>query len=918
MKIQKLFILLFFPFFGLAKDLQITNISIQNLNATNQTAEIQFNIGWQYSWRNPNINWDAAWVFLKVKRPNGQWSHLYLADSGHSAPAIGTIEVGLLDPCSPYDSLSNKALGAFIYRSQIGTDSFAIAGVRLKFRFDNLPAAAITLANIQVHGLEMVYIPRDTFFVGTGGTETSGFYTTPNTTQPYRITSENPISVNQGFGTLNYASTNNGGDRMGPIPANFPKGFEAFYMMKYHITQQQWVNFLNSLTIVQQSERANVSVFSPAGTFVVNNNRNKVKIQTPSTNGLPAIFETEFPYVPALYLDWPDLAAYLDWAGLRPFTELEFEKAGRGPMAPVPNEFAWGTAAIRGTLSTANGYQLTNSGLINEQATIINPAQTGIGVVGEAIYRATAASGFSAAPFDGPGRVGIFEKEGTREEQGKSYYGVCEMSGQLWDRAVTVGRPNGRLFSGAHGDGLLTTNGNGNGPTWPSNVGMGFRGGAYGSIAIYQMLSDRLSAAANYPNRASGNGGRGARSAPAVMSGQFTTMLTFLDSVSMSFNFDASGSIGVSSFQWSFGDGNTGSGEITNHTYTTNDTMVVRLIVSNACFSDTLYDTIIVSGLLQPCPNILQPLFTYTANSLSVNFSDVSTVLGTATYNWSFGDGNTSSLRFPSHTYATSGNYSVCLVVTDSCYTDSICQNITVCGNPQLAITWNTIGTSLLQFSSNWPSTASFLWDFDNGSTSTQSNPVQFLTPGNYNVCLTVTDSFCGTQTVCELLTPCNISPLTFTATATAPRTVRYTPSVMSASSYLWDLGDGRTSIVQTPLVTYAQEGTYYVCLTTQDSCGARTTCDSVVVSNTVGVADFAAMGFNVYPNPAQDVLIFENNRNHHFNYSLHNAMGQLVMTPTAAQSGHTTISVSHLPRGVYMLQIHANGADLFKRIVLH
>jgi PKD repeat protein/formylglycine-generating enzyme required for sulfatase activity len=917
MKKTILFLIAFLPIVLFGKDLQFNGVSIQNIDATAQTAEIHFNIGWQFSWRNPNVNWDAAWVFFKLKRPNGQWTHLYLNDSGHSVPTTGVVELGLFDPCAPFDITSNKALGAFLYRSQAGTDSFGLSGVVLKIRFDNLPISAINPSNLQMHALEMVYIPRDSFFVGSGGSEISPFYTTPNTNAPFLIKDESPIDVNQGFGTLNYASSNNGGDRMGPIPLNFPKGFEAFYMMKYHISQQQWVNFLNSLTIVQQSERANLSVFSPAGTYVINSNRNKVKIQTPSLNGQPAVFETEFPYVPALYLDWPDLAAYLDWAGLRPFTELEFEKAGRGPIFPVPNEFAWGTAAIRGTLSTADGYQLINSGLINESVNVINPSQTGPGIVGEAIYRATAASGFSIFPFNGPGRIGIFEKEGTRQEQGKSYYGVCEMSGQLWDRAVSVGRPNGRLFRGTHGDGVLTPNGDANSSTWPSNVGMGFRGGAYGSIALHQTLSDRLSAAANYPNRASGNGGRGARSAPTQMIGAFTSLMFFADSVSMSFNFDASGSVGATSFNWSFGDGNTGSGEVVNHTYTTNDTMVVRLIVSNACYSDTLYDTLIVSGLLQPCPNILNPDFTFTTNALAVNFSDISTVLGTATYRWSFGDGATSTLRFPSHTYSLSGNYNVCLSVTDSCFTDSICKTISVCGNPPLAFTWSPMGTNLLQFNSNWPSTSTFLWDFGNGSTSTQANPVQFLLPGNYNICLTVTDSLCGTQTVCELLTPCNTFPLSFTTTPTAPLTVRFVPSTMGANSYLWDLGDGRSSIVPTPLVTYGQEGRYQVCLTIQDSCGTSSVCDSVEISSTVSTNDFSTANFNVYPNPAKHQLVIDNPNKKLVGYTFYNSLGQVQTEAMPSQNDRLTLQVDQWPRGLYVLQLVFDGQIVTKRVVL-
>jgi hypothetical protein len=52
--------------------------------------------------------------------------------------------------------------------------------------------------------------------------------------------------------------------------------------------------------------------------------------------------------------------------------------------------------------------------------------------------------------------------------------------------------------------------------------------------------------------------------------------------------------------------------------------------------------------------------------------------VGTATYLWTFGDGGTTTVMNPNHTYAASGNYTVCLIATDTCASDTLCQQVTV------------------------------------------------------------------------------------------------------------------------------------------------------------------------------------------------------------------------------------------------
>ena len=122
--------------------------------------------------------------------------------------------------------------------------------------------------------------------------------------------------------------------------------------------------------------------------------------------------------------------------------------------------------------------------------------------------------------INGPLRVGIFAASigtPTREEAGATFYGVMEMSGNLFERPVTIGNATGRLFTGTHGDGVLTSSGEADAGTWPPGataVGAGFRGGAWSHASTFLRVSDRFLAASSDSDRVFNRGFRVVRSAP--------------------------------------------------------------------------------------------------------------------------------------------------------------------------------------------------------------------------------------------------------------------------------------------------------------------------------------------------------------------------------------------------------------------
>jgi formylglycine-generating enzyme required for sulfatase activity len=472
-------LVIFLPLVLAANNIAISNPVLTAPVTADKYRMVQFSLSWENSWRTSSGpgNWDAAWVFVKYRVDGGDWQHATLHSSGHSG---GTGTSTTVTPAA-------DGTGAFIYRDSVGSGKFSITGAQLRWDYGVNGVADNAVVDIRVFAIEMVYVPQGTFALGSGGTEIGAFYLYPTTTNTYLVSSEAAITVGTSAGNLYYPATTYSGDQTGPVPAAFPKGYNAFYCMKYEISQQQYVDFLNSLTSTQASSR-----------YSSDSSGYRYGISVAS-----GIYTTTNPYVACNYLSWADGAAYSDWAGLRPLTELEYEKACRGTLTAVANEYAWGTALIAGL-----EYTLSNAGVSNEG--IASNYSSG---TGNASYYNTASS------IDGPMRVGIFAAHDSntgRITAGASYYGIMELSGNLYERPVTIGNATGRGFTGLHGNGALYASGWADVSNWPGtdNVGAGFRSGFWGSIRAELRVSDRYIAAYSDTARSYGTGFRAARSGP--------------------------------------------------------------------------------------------------------------------------------------------------------------------------------------------------------------------------------------------------------------------------------------------------------------------------------------------------------------------------------------------------------------------
>ena len=188
------------------------------------------------------------------------------------------------------------------------------------------------------------------------------------------------------------------------------------------------------------------------------------------------------------------------------------------------------------------------------------------------------------------------------------------------------------------------------------------------------------------------------------------------------------------SFTWSFGDGATSNEENPTHNYTNNGDYEVCLIIETAsgCTSEADCFTISVSG----STNTDCLAFWVNSNDgLTVSFTELPFIpQNTIAWTWSFGDGNGSTDAAPVHTYAAAGTYNVCLNIetADGC-TANECFDIVVedDNTPECVAFWNFNPMNLdVQFMdlSEMTNIVSWAWNFGDGNTSTEQNPLHTYT----------------------------------------------------------------------------------------------------------------------------------------------------------------------------------------------
>ncbi len=431
-----------------------------------------------------------------------------------------------------------------------------------------------------------------------------------------------------------------------------------------------------------------------------------------------------------------------------------------------------------------------------------------------------------------------------------------------------------------------------------------------------------------------GSGGGGGGTCSMVANFSVNNLTQCVTGNQFVFTSNITGGTAPYKYSWDLNDGTYSTAQNVTKSYSTYSEHDVSLMVtdSKGCTSNAVQQ-IYVGCVPAASFKVLNPTY----NGSGYTLISTSTIaMGSMNYYWDLGDGTSSTLVNPTVVYQP-GYYTVKLVVSGvgTCK-DSVSQVIKVAsgvaGSSPLTADFtyarNGCTNSAEAFIFTNKTTGGvapyhYAWDFGDGTTSTQANPTHYyLYANNYNITLKVTDAnnTVVTKTVTVQSQGGAKPTASFDIYSNTQNGNSYTfvsTSTISSGwmNYYWDLGNGTTSTLINPTITYTSKATYTIKLVVTGSSGCK---DSITKSVTVSTINSVNSGtgniippVDVTPNPTNNTtaITFRSSSIEKTTISIVNGLGQIVkqqvVYPAAANVQITSlINITSLKNGFYFVTV--------------
>jgi len=305
---------------------------------------------------------------------------------------------------------------------------------------------------------------------------------------------------------------------------------------------------------------------------------------------------------------------------------------------------------------------------------------------------------------------------------------------------------------------------------------------------------------------------------------------------------------------WNFGDGNTSTLNNPTHSYSSANTFSVKLTtISDQGCKDSVNKNVYVYPL--PVPNFTINDSTQCFNSHNFSFTDNSTAPTGTTYLWNFGDGATSTLKNPSHTYSVPGNYQVKLILSFGLMCkDSMVKNVYVYPEPAASFSINSTSQCLGGNNFNFTNTSTissgsmtYNWNFGDASSSASTNPTHsYTSAGLFTVTMIATSNYGCKDTATQNV---DVRPMPVAGfninnqeqCMSGNSFVLTNTSTISSGtiSYLWNFGDNSTSTATSPTYSYTSPGTYSIKLVVTSGYNCKDSITKTVIVRPMPVAAY-------------------------------------------------------------------------------